>query len=64
MSATGYVFDIGGGVAYACQDCHDAAMLEPLECGPDGPPEMYGPTTLDGDAACESCGRFLREVSK
>ncbi len=64
MSAQGYVYDIGGGCAYSCQECRDEYMAD-VECGQtmgDDLVDLYGPTSLPGDASCESCGRFLRDI--
>jgi hypothetical protein len=67
MTAPGYAYDIGGGVAYACPTCK-AQTPRPEECdGGEVCPEPgdfwpLDPARLNGTERCEGCGCSLGRV--
>jgi len=60
MSApVGWAFDIGGGVAYACDECRTRAEALPHDPDLDFDFWPFDPATANGTERCEDCGRPL-----
>lgn len=57
----GYCWDIGGGVAYACQACRDADLEMDAAHDTEGLSYFWplDPAKANGTERCESCGNLL-----